>query len=178
MTWIDTTLVIAVASTTALASERRFSGLLVGLGGVLAFHPLLTLAQSSPLLALALALLTGLALALIGRHLLQRVRLPALVGRLAGGLGGLLLGLTIALALTTSLPIGRQPLSGGVFYPPTDLPPAVQPAVSGSTAVDAGRSVLLFPLLEAQGEVSPTSSVLLSALHDWFVIGEPWNSAP
>lgn len=180
MTWIDATFVLTVASTTALASERRLSGLLVGAGGVLAFRPLLGLAQSNPFLALALALVTGLVLALLGRHMLQwGLRLPPLAGRLAGGFGGLVLGVAIVIALVTSLPIGRQPLSGGIYYPPTDLPAAVQPAVSGSAAVAVGCSVLLQPLLQAHGDAAPCQrSALLTLLHDWFVVGEPWAAAP
>ncbi len=176
MTWIDVALVLTIAATTALAAERRLSGLLLGLGGVLALRPLLVLASLNPWLALVAALLVGLALALVGRHVLQLSRVPGPLTRVAGGFGGLVLGTALVLALVTSLPIQRNPVEPGlIYYPPRDLPTAVQHAVSGSTAIAVGRSVLLYPLLSAQGAVPEAQEPVLAALHRWFVVDEPWR---
>jgi hypothetical protein len=176
MTWVDLTLVLTVAAATALAAERRLSGLLVGLGAVVALRPLLVLAQLNPWLGLAGALLVGLMLALIGRQLLPLARAPGWATRLAGGVGGAALGLAIVTTLVTSLPIQRNPVEPGlIYYPPRDLPPALQQAVADSEFVGWGRSVLLFPLLEAQDAFSGGHRVALAALHGWFVVGEPWR---
>ena len=40
-----------------------------------------------------------------------------------------------------------------------------------------GRSVLLHPLLAAQGAVPEGQVALFEALHRWFVVGEPWRAA-
>lgn len=177
MSWIDVALVLTIAALTAVASERRLSGLLVGVGGVLALRPLLALASLNPWLALVAALLVGLALALVGRHVLQLALVPGPLTRIAGGLGGFALGTALTLALVTSLPIQRNPVEPGlIYYPPRDLPPMVQGAVTGSAAVGVGRSVLLYPLLEAQGAVPEGREFVLATLHRWFVVDEPWRA--
>jgi hypothetical protein len=176
MTWVDLTLVLTVAAATALAAERRLSGLLVGLGAVVALRPLLLLAQLNPWLGLAGALVVGLVLALIGRQLLPTARVSTWATRLAGGVGGAALGIAIVTTLVTSLPIQRNPVEPGlIYYPPRDLPPTVQQAVADSELVSWGRSVLLFPLLDAQGAVPAGQRLTLAALHGWFVVGEPWR---
>jgi hypothetical protein len=178
MTWVDLALVLTVAAVTALAAERRLSGLLVGVGAVLMLRPLLVLAHLNPWLGLAGALLAGLVLALIGRHLLPLTPVSGWAARVAGGLGGATLGAAIVVALVTSLPIQRNPVEPGlIYYPPRDLAPAVQQAVANSELVGFGRSVLLFPLLDAQGAVEERRRPTLSALHAWFVVDEPWRTA-
>lgn len=177
MTWIDAALVLTVAALVGLAAERRLLGALVGIGGALALRPLLVLADLNPWLALVAALLVGLALALLGRHVLPLARVPGTAARVAGGFGGLVLGVALVLALVTSLPIQRDVVERGViYYPPNDLPRAVQGAVTRSAAVDLGKSVLLHPLLEAQGAVAEGDARVLALLHRWFVVGEPWRA--
>ena len=176
MTWVDLTLVLTVAAATALAAERRLSGLLVGLGAVVSLRPLLVLAQLNPWLGLAGALVVGLVLALIGRQVLPLARVSGWATRLAGGVGGAALGIVIVTTLVTSLPIQRNPVEPGlIYYPPRDLPPALQQAVGDSEFVGWGRSVLLFPLLDAQGTFTAGQRASLAALHGWFIVGEPWR---
>lgn len=177
MTWLDAVLLLIVAATTAVASERRIAGLVVGVGGALALRPLLALAQLQPWLGLVGALVAGLALALVGRQLLPAAPRSAFWPRLLGGLGGAVLGTAIVVTLVTSLPIQRNPVEPGlIYYPPRDLPPSLQRAVAGSTLVDLGRSVLLFPLLDARGGIADGQRPVLAALHAWTVVGEPWRS--
>lgn len=177
MTWIDAALALTVAALVGLGAERRLLGLLVGLGGVLALRPLLLLAALNPWLALVAALLVGLALALLGRHVLPLARVPGPFARVAGGLGGLVLGAALVLALVTSLPVQRNPVEPSlIYYPPRDLPRAVQQAVANSAAVDLGRNVLLHPLLDAQGAVAEGDAALFALLHRWLVVGEPWRT--
>jgi len=176
MTWIDVALMLTVAAATALAAERRLAGLLVGVGALLALHPLLVLADLNPWLGLAGALIVSLALALVGRHVLPLARVSGWATRVAGGAGGALLGFAIVVALVTSLPIQRNPVEPGlIYYPPRDLPQAVQQAVANSELMALGRTVLLFPLLDAQGALSAGRRPVLAALHAWFVVGEPWR---
>jgi hypothetical protein len=176
MTWVDLALVLTVAATTALASERRLSGLLVGLGAVAALRPLLVLAQLNPWLGLVGALVVGLALALIGRHVLPLAGVSGWGTRLAGGVGGAALGIAIVITLVTSLPIQRNPVEPGlIYYPPRDLAPSMQQGIAGSELVGWGRSVLLYPLLDAQGAVAADQRPSLAAVHAWFVVGEPWR---
>jgi hypothetical protein len=176
MTWVDAALLLIVAATTAVAGERRLAGLVVGVGGALALRPLLVLAQLQPWLGLVGALLVGLVLALLGRHLLPTGPRNAWWPRLVGGVGGAALGIAIVVTLVTALPIQRNPVEPGlIYYPPRDLPPALQRAVSDATLVRFGRSVLLFPLLDAQGVVPAGERQALSLLHAWTVVGEPWR---
>ena len=177
MTWIDASLVLTVAAVTGLAAERRLMGLLVGLGGLAALRPLLVLADLNPWLALVAALLVGLALALLGRHVLQLARVPGRLARVGGAIGGFVLGLALVLALVTSLPVERNPVEPSlIYYPPRELPAVVRQAVAGSAAVAVGRSVLLHPLLVAQGAVPDGQIALFDMLHRWFVVGEPWRA--
>lgn len=179
MNALDVTLVLVVAVVTALAAERRLAGLLVGVGGVLLLRPLLGLAALQPWLGLVAALVAGLALALGGRQLLPVRPGRATLARLAGGVGGGLLGLAIVATLVTSLPVQRNPVEPSLlYYPPRDLPAAVQRVVTESVLVSWGRSVLLFPLLDAQGGIAEEERPLLAALHAWIVVGEPWRPAP
>lgn len=173
---LDVALVLVVAVTTALASQRRLAGALVGVGGVLLLRPLLGLAALQPWLGLVGALVAGLALALAGRQLLP-VRPGRAVGpRWAGGIGGALLGVALVATLVTSLPIQRNPVEPTLlYYPPRDLPPAVQRVVADSVLVAWGRSVLLYPLLDAQGGVPVGERTAIGALHGWLVIDEPWR---
>jgi len=177
MTWLDAVLLLIVAATTAVAAERRIAGLVVGVGGVLALRPLLALAQLQPWLGIVGALVVGLVLALVGRQLLPAAPRYARWPRLLGGFGGAVLGFAIVLTLVTSLPIQRNPVEPGlIYYPPRDLPGTLHRAVSESSLVAFGRSVLLFPLLDPRGGIEPGERAVISALHSVAVVGEPWRS--
>jgi hypothetical protein len=179
MTVVDVALALTVATLAALGAQRRVGGLLVGLGGALALRPLLLLAALNPWLGLAGALLVGLALALVGRLVLPTTGGTSFASRLAGGLGGAALGLAVVLTLVTSLPIQRDPLNPNQLrYPPQGLPSAVRPAIERSVLVQLGREVLFAPLLIAQEPRSPQRASLISSLHDWVIVGEPWQMRP
>ncbi len=173
MTWIDLALVLVVASVAALASERRLSGFFVGIGGVLLLRPLLVLADINPFVGLVAALVVGLGLSFLGRVLLPPSRGGMWFQRLLGAFGGLALGLVLVLALVTSLPIQRNPLDQ-IVYPPRDLPEPFNQAVVSSRMVLLGRDILLYPLLDAQGDLA-ASEEILRGLHSYLVVGEPWK---
>jgi len=176
MTIIDVALALTLATLAALGSQRRFVGVVVGLGGVLALRPLLLLADMNPWLGLVGGLLVGLALALVGRLLLPSAGGSSLPARLAGGVGGAALGVAVVVTLVTSLPIQRDPLNPNqVRYPPQDLPAVVRPAVERSMLVQLGREVLFAPLLASQDPRSPERSFVTAALHGWVVTSEPWR---
>ena len=176
MSVLDVVLVLTVATVAALAWQRRLVGLLVGVGGALALRPLLLLADMNPWLALAGALLVGLALALLGRLFLPGTSLQGAWTYLAGGLGGAVLGALVVLTLVTSLPIQRDALNPNQLrYPPQDLPAAVRPAIERSLLMQLGREVLFAPLLAQQENRSPERNAVMSALHGWVVVGEPWR---
>ena len=173
MTWIDLALVLVVASVAALASERRLSGFFVGIGDVLLLRPLLVLAEINPFVGLVAALVVGLGLSFLGRVLLPPSRGGMWFQRLLGALGGLALGLVLVLALVTSLPIQRNPLDQ-IVYPPRDLPEPFNQAVVSSRMVLLGRDILLYPLLDAQGDLAASEGIL-RGLHSYLVVGEPWK---
>lgn len=176
MSWIDPLFALLIASLAAFGASRRLTGLWVGLGGVLLLRPLLGLAVGSPIVALLLALAAGLLLGLLGRNLMPALRNGVWWQRAAGAVGGAALGVGLVLALVTSLPIQRSPFDPNqLYYPPRDLPEAVQGPVLGSWTVGLGRDILLHPLLEAQGAVAPDRAVLMRGLHRWLVVGEPWQ---
>jgi drug/metabolite transporter (DMT)-like permease len=174
MTWIDLLLALLFAVFIALGAERRMGGLFLGLGGVLLLRPLLRLGQVSPILAVAAALVAGLALALAARRLTRRRRLNRLPYALLGGLGGGLLGAALVLSAAVSLPFERNS-ANQLIYPPRELPGLLGPAVRGSRIFAEGRDILLYPLLDAQGDVSAQRRPVLRALHSYLVVGEPWE---
>ena len=173
MNWVDLIFLLIIAAVTALAAQRRLPGLIIGLGGVLLFRPLLLLAQRSAPAALVLALLVGLGLGFALRFYGHKLHLGNLSGSLLGGLGGFLLSLTLVLALVTALPIGRD-LNNRIVYPPRTLPVGGA-AVTNSTFGELGRDILLYPLLERQGLFSPAQQGALARLHGFFVVGRPWE---
>lgn len=174
MTWIDIVLVLLFAVFIALGAERRLAGLVLGVGGVLLFRPLLVLASASPLLAVAAALAAGLVLAVAARYLSRRRRFTSAPFALGGGIGGGLLGALLVLSVLVSLPLERND-SGQLIYPPEQLPAVLAPAVRDSRLLREGRDILLYPLLDRQGDISATRRPLLRALHAYLVVEEPWE---
>lgn len=174
ITWIDLLLTVVVASLTALGASRKLIGLFVGAAGVLLLRPLLGLGQGNPYFAVAVAFLCGLAVALLARKLVAPGKGPEWLLKLAGGLGGLALGVTLVLALVTSLPIQRNPANEReIFYPPRDVGAQLAVTLQRSPVVLLGRSILLYPLLP-EADRSEREERVLGGLHDWLVIGEPW----
>lgn len=177
MSWIDLVLVLIVASLTSLAAERRLAGFFVGLGGALLLRPLLLLAHANVVVGVLVALLVGLGLSVIGRRLYRQNRGGNALLTVLGGLGGLLLGVSLVIALVTSLPIQRNPANPTeLFYPPRNLPGPVAKAVSDSRLVKMGRDILLYPLLVRQGDIGPAEQRVFRGLHNLFIVGEPWKS--
>lgn len=177
MSWIDLLAVALIASLTALGAQRRLIGLVVGVGGALALRPLLLLAQWNVWVALAASLAAGLLLGLLGRNGLPDGRAGAIWRSGLGAVGGLALGLTLVLSVATSLPIQRSPFDPNqLYYPPRNLPSVVQSAVLESYTLGVGRDVLLYPLLQGQGEVPAGADRVFHNLHDWFVVGRPWRA--
>lgn len=177
ITWLDVALVLMVAVFVGVGAHKRLIGLFVGVGAVLLMRPLQTVASSNPGLAVAIGLLLGLVFGLAGRRLGLGRGHSHWVFKALGGFGGLLLGLAMLGALITSLPIQRNPANAReIFYPPRDAPAGLASTFQRSRLIAEGRSILLYPLL-------PTDSFaggrrrLYSGLHDWLVVGEPWQGA-
>lgn len=174
MNWFDILLIFILAATTALASERKLTGIFVGLGGLILLRPLLLLANATvPLVALIVALIAGLALGFAGRITLQRFRGGNLWLSLGGGISGFLLGCALILAVVTSLPIERD-FENRIVYPPRQLPVVFQEGVMNSRMVRIGRDILLYPLLVRDGAIEPSG--ILGGLHGYLVTGEPWKA--
>lgn len=174
LTWIDLVLTIVIASLVALGASRKLIGLFVGIGALLLTRPLLGLGQGNPWFSIAVAFVCGLALALLARKLVAPGKGPELVFKIAGGFGGFLLGGAIVLALVTSLPIQRNPANEReIFYPPRDVGTQVAVTLQRSPLVMLGRSILLYPLLP-NDHLPERDQRVLSGLHGWLVVGEPW----
>ena len=169
---LDLALVLIIAATTVCAAQRKLAGLLVGLGGVVLLKPLLLLAQLSPFVGLTLALAFGLALGFASRYLPPQTKLRAPLRTLAGGVGGFVLGCALVLAATTALPITRD-INDAIVYPPRDAP--LSATLQRSHLVGLGRDILLYPLLDREGLISPERRAVLRSLHGLLVARAPWE---
>lgn len=176
MSWVDLVLAVIIGLIAAFGASRRLIGFFVGVGGVVLARPLLGLAADSPWIGVAAALLGGVVLALLGRGLFANQRSGTVWQKVLGAVGGAALGVALVLSIATSLPIQRSPFDPNqLYYPPRDLPGVLQGGVTRSWTVALGRDVLLFPLLDAQGQVPEARRPLLDTLHRWLVVGEPWR---
>lgn len=175
MSWIDVVLVLLLAAFIALGSHRRLSGLLLGIGGVLMLRPLLLIGTVSPVLAVAGALGVGLVLGVVARWVTTTRPLPEVPMAILGGVGGAALGLSLVLASAVSLPL-QENATGQLVYPPQQgLPGYISPAVQRSRIIREGRDILLYPLLDRQGDVADARRPVLRTLHNYLVVGEPWE---
>lgn len=169
---IDLALLLLWLCVVILAARRGVLGLMIGVLGVLFLRPLVQLAATSALLALTVALLVGLLASLsVQPFPWLRYRQPRW-GHLLGALGGAVLGSALVLTLLVSLPVGRD-LGGAVRYPAQSVPFAE--VFQRSRLVGAGRAILLYPLLDKGGRIDPAHRGVLGALHDMFVVGQPWE---
>ena len=169
---LDLALVLIIAATTVCAAQRKLAGLLVGLGGALLLKPLLLLAQLSPFVGLTLALAFGLGLGFASRYLPPQTKLRAPLRTFAGGVGGFVLGCTLVVAATTALPITRD-INDAIVYPPRDAP--LSATLQRSHLVSLGRDILLYPLLDREGLISPERRAVLRSLHGLLVARPPWE---
>lgn len=174
LTFIDLLLALALAAFIGLGARRKLAGLVVGLGSLLLFHPLLLVFNGNEYVALSLALIAGLLLGFACRFLPAPQRGLDVPFGVLGGLGGFCLGALLVLVTVTSLPVERN-IQNQVVYPGGDLRPAIRSAARRSPLVDVGRDIVLYPLLEAQLE--PGSKGLYGALHSFLAIGEPWEGS-
>lgn len=176
MSWFDILLVLSFSALIALGVQRRLMGLVVGLGAVLLFRPLLIVLNGSPYIALVFALIAGLLLGLGSRFFLVRRVGTGLPFQILGGIGGTLLGCLLVLSVVTSLPIERN-VNQQIVYPPNSLPKVVSSAVRKSRFVTIGRGILLYPLLEPSSNFSGGTKFVYKNLHDFLVIGKPWEGS-
>jgi uncharacterized membrane protein YeaQ/YmgE (transglycosylase-associated protein family) len=174
MSWFDLVLVLGFSALTALGVQRRLMGLVVGLGGLLVFRPLLIVLSGNAYLALLFALVAGLLLGLISRFFLVRRVGTGRLYQILGGLGGAFLGVIMVLALVTSFPIGHN-INNQIIYPSTSLPASLTNAVRQSRLVNVGRDILLYPLLEAEPRFASGTGSIYKSLHQFFVVGQPWE---
>ena len=86
MTWLDITLLAWIAALTALGTQRKMTGLLVGAGALLLFRLLLVVFARNVGVGLLFALGAGLLLGFVGRALVQQRRGPTLPGQVLGRL--------------------------------------------------------------------------------------------
>ncbi|EYB66986.1 hypothetical protein DEIPH_ctg055orf0014 [Deinococcus phoenicis] len=152
ITWFDALLVTLWAVVTALGARRGLSGLVWGLGGVVACF-LANVVGAGALIATSLALLLGAALALITRRLLRgHLDRPWHLG--AGALGGFALGAVLVMTLTLGFPIGLRvgPEGRSGVYPSTSLTPVLYTAV---------RDSVLKGSLTSVWQASPTLQLLI-----------------
>ena len=174
MSWIDLVLVLLLAVFISLGAYRRLSGFLLGVAGALGLPALLTLGRISPILAVATALGAGLVIAIASRWVARSRPLPGALFTTLGGVGGGLLGILLILGTSVAMPLGRNTV-GQLVYPAQELPAAVSGAVQRSLIVRQGREILLYPLLERQGDIPESRRPALRFLHSYLVVGEPWE---
>ncbi len=173
MTWVDLILIAVAVAVAALAARRGWAGALMAAVGLTLVRPLLMVADMSPLAGTLLALAAGLGLALLASRINSSAA-ETPVGMVAGGIFGLALGAVLVLTATMSLPL--QQTAAGLVYPSADLPAWLSDGVQRSMLTGYGRSVLLQPLLAVQANADPVSAMpLTSWLHDFLVIGTPWE---
>ncbi|WP_240730906.1 hypothetical protein [Deinococcus sp. S9] len=137
ITWFDALLVTLWAAMTALGARHGLSGLLWGLGSIVACF-LANMLGRSALPALALAGLLGAGLAVLTRQLLP-TPLDRPVHLAAGAVGGFALGAVLVATLTLGFPIELQvgPQGRTGVYPSTSLPPILYAAVNSSVLKDS-----------------------------------------
>lgn len=172
---IDLILGLVLAVFVAVGAARGAAGLALGASVALLLRPLLLLSQHSAPAALACAFVLGSALVLLARWLTVRIgNGQGVFARFLGGFGGALAGGVLLLTMSVSLPIGRTE-AGQLYYPPGEVSIPLASAVQDSRLFRQGRDILLYPLLDRQGQIPEARRQLFGVLHDYLVVGEPWE---
>ena len=174
LTPVDILLPLLWLFVVVVSAQRGLVGLIAGLTGAVLLKPFLLLATYSAPLALVVALLVGFLVTLLVRPFPALSYRQPRWGYLLGALGGAVLGTALVLTLLVSLPLGRD-VNGALQYPAEETP--FSALFERSRLVAFGRAILLYPLLERRGDVSPENRGVLSVLHTMFVVGQPWEEA-
>jgi hypothetical protein len=174
--WLDALFLLIMIVVTALAAQRNLTGLVVGVGSLIVYKPLMLLAGRNLGASLIAGLVIAAALGFGGRFLAHLVKLKPLVGSLLGIVGGVCLSLLLVVSLSVSLPI-RRDINNNVVYPPDGWSPTLELTMSRSRIMQLGRNVLLFPLFRPD-EFSSTERPILNVMHQYFISGEPWTQTP
>jgi hypothetical protein len=136
LTWWDPLLMVVLAAAVALGVRRGVATLIVAVGSLLAWFILNIIGVFLAPIAFLLALGAGYGLGVLSRSLinsaLESINDSDLLTSLLGGLGGLLLGLSVIAALTLSFPTSPNSTAGRFDYPSTRLPVWLYNAVEKS----------------------------------------------
>ena len=170
--WLDALFFLTITVITALAAQRNVSGLVVSIGTLLVYHPLLLLSTRNLGASLLAGVVVAVGLGFAGRFLARALKLKNLPGSLLGALGGVLLGLVVVLSFSVSLPIQRD--INGIVYPPTNVSRPLAQALVQSRVMQLGRTVLLYPLFNPD-QFGSSERPMLEGMHNFFVVGEPWQ---
>lgn len=172
--WLDALFFLTIAVITALAAQRNVSGLVVGVGALVVYRPLLLLSNRNIGASLIAGVVVAIGLGFAGRFLARALKLKTLPGSILGAVGGVLLGLVVVLSFSVSLPIQRD--INGIVYPPSNVARPLAQAFVQSRVIQLGRTVLLYPLFDP-AQFASTERPVLEGMHNFFVVGEPWQQA-
>jgi hypothetical protein len=176
VSWLDIVLVAIPPALAVLGAERRLMGLALGVASLALLRPLVVLGTLSPILALVVALVAGVAVTVIVRALIPPRRTNLLAQQILGGMGGFAMGSVLVLTLVTALPVQRNPINEReIFYPPRNLTEPLGQAVTSSRLVELGRDILLFPLLDGRVGYTDAERTVYGGLHSYLVVGTPWE---
>lgn len=172
---LDALFFLIMVAVTSLAAQRKLAGLVVGVGSLIAYKPLMLLASRNIWASLIAGIVLAAALGFGGRLLAPMLRLKTLPATLLGALGGMLLSLLVVVGFSVSLPI-RRDLNNQIIYPPRVTSGALAKGIASSKILALGRNVLLYPLFDP-GIFPESERPILSGMHNFFVSGEPWNQS-
>ncbi|MEM6431570.1 MAG: hypothetical protein AAF708_20195 [Deinococcota bacterium] len=174
--WLDALFLLVMIAVTALASQRNLTGLVVGLGSLIVYKPLMLLAGRNLGASLIAGLVLAAGLGFGGRIVARFVKLRPLTGSLLGAVGGIVMSLLLVLSFSISLPL-RRDINNNVVYPPDTWPQTLETTMARSRVIQLGRNVLLYPLFRPD-EFSSAERPILNLMHRYLVTGEPWTQTP
>jgi hypothetical protein len=179
MSWFDIVLLAGVAALVALGAKRKMTGLIIGFGSLILFRVLISFAERGTrgiVVALVMAVLAGVLFGMLGRASVTKARGLDLAFSIAGGFGGLLTGLVLVGALITSLPL-QQRFDNTIDYPTNETGSLLASGVNSSQLVKGvGRNIVLYSLL-ADKSIPASQRGVYAALHNYFIVREPWETS-